>query len=133
MRSIARARLATAFVGHRAGGIGNNHGVAALDLTASARAANRRDLLESIMFPSRQIHPDLRTSVITPNAGDPVRGLVVAETPQALTVLNSTGTTVQVAKPVCSQTRENATIMLDALTDRMSQAQLTNLLEFLQP
>ncbi len=129
-RAIFEASCASC---HTAGGIGNNHGVAALDLTTSARSANRRDLLESIMFPSRQIHPDLRTSVITPDTGDVVRGLVVAETPQALTVLTSEGTTVQVAKPVRSQTRENASIMLDALTDRMSQAQLTNLLEFLQP
>ena len=117
---------------HRAGGIGNSHGVAALDLTTSARAASRRDLLESIMFPSRRIDPDLRATVVTLNSGGTVRGLVVRGTSRGLTVLRSDGTTTEVAGPVRSQTREPSTIMLDALTDAMSQAQLTNLLAFLQ-
>ena len=117
---------------HRAGGIGNSHGIAALDLTRSARAASRRDLLESIMFPSRRIDPDLRATVVTLNSGGTVRGLVVRGTARALTVLQSDGTTTEVAGPVRSQTREPSTIMLDALTDAMSQAQLTNLLAFLQ-
>jgi hypothetical protein len=49
-----------------------------------------------------------------------------------LTVLRSEGTTTEIAKPVRSRTRESSTIMLDALTDRMTQPQLTNLLAFLQ-
>jgi putative heme-binding domain-containing protein len=117
---------------HRAGGLGTDHGMAALDLTTAARTANRRALLESIMFPSRQIVPDLRDTVVTLNSGDTVRGLVVRETPEALTVLRSEGTTTEIAKPVRSRTRESSTIMLDALTDRMTQPQLTNLLAFLQ-
>ena len=47
-------------------------------------------------------------------------------------MLRSDGTTTEVAKPVRSRTRESSTIMLDALTDTMSQVQLTNLLAFLQ-
>jgi putative heme-binding domain-containing protein len=117
---------------HRAGGIGNSHGLAALDLTTTARAASRRDLLESIMFPSRRIDPDLRATVVTLNSGDTVRGLVVRDTPEALTVLQSNGTATEITRPIRSQTREPSTIMLDALTDAMSQAQLTNLLAFLQ-
>jgi putative heme-binding domain-containing protein len=117
---------------HRAGGLGNDHGVAGLDLTTSARTANRRALLESIMFPSRQIVPDLRDTAVTMDSGETVRGLVVRETPQGLTILRSDGTTTDLVKPVRSRTRESSSIMLDALTDRMSQAQLTNLLAFLQ-
>ena len=105
--------------------------MAALDLKASPRTV-QRDLLESIMFPSRQVSPDLRSTIVTLNSGDTVRGLVVRETAQALTILRSDGTTTEVAKPVRSRTRESSTIMLDALTDTMSQAQLTNLLAFLQ-
>lgn len=128
-RALFQERCASC---HRAGGLGNNHGVAALDLTGTVRGANRRDVLESIMFPSRQIAADLRTTVVTPASGEAVRGLVVADTPQTLTLLRQDGTTTSVAKPVRSQAREQATIMLDALTDNMSQAQLTNLLAFLQ-
>jgi putative heme-binding domain-containing protein len=117
---------------HRAGGLGTDHGMAALDLTTSARTVNRRALLESIMFPSRQIAGDLRDTIVTRDSGDQVRGLVVRETAQALTILRSDGTTTEVTKPVTSQTRESSTIMLDALTDRMTQPQLTNLLAFLQ-
>jgi putative heme-binding domain-containing protein len=117
---------------HRAGALGNDHGVGALDLTTSARTANRRALLESIMFPSRQIVPDLRDTVVTLSSGATVRGLVVRDTPEALTMLLSDGTTRVVAKPVRSQAREASTIMLDGVTDRMTQAQLTNLLAFLQ-
>ena len=39
------------------GGVGNNHGVTALDLTASARTVQRRDLARVVMFPSRQVLP----------------------------------------------------------------------------
>jgi putative heme-binding domain-containing protein len=106
--------------------------VAALDLTTSARAADRRALLESIMFPSRRIEPDLQNTLVTLGSGDTVRGLVVRETSQSLTVLRSDGTTTEVASPIRSRTRESSTVMLDALTDRMTQAQLTNLLAFLQ-
>jgi putative heme-binding domain-containing protein len=128
-RAIFEASCASC---HRIGGVGNNHGVAALDLTAPARTVRRRDLLESIMFPSRQVPPDLRSTIVTLNSGDTVRGLVVRETPRASTILRSDGTTTEIAKPVRSRTRELSTIMLDALTDTMSQTQLTNLLAFLQ-
>ena len=127
-RAIFEASCASC---HRIGAFGNNHGVAALDLKTSPRTV-QRDLLESIMFPSRQVSPDLRSTIVTLNSGDTVRGLVVRETPQALTMLRSDGTTTEVAKPVRSRTRESSTIMLDALTDTMSQVQLTNLLAFLQ-
>jgi hypothetical protein len=69
---------------------------------------------------------------VTLGSGETVRGLVVRETPQSLTILRSDGTTTEVATPVRSRTRESSTVMLDALTDRMTQVQLTNLLAFLQ-
>jgi putative heme-binding domain-containing protein len=128
-RAIFEASCASC---HRSGGIGNDHGVAALDLTASARAANRRALLESIMFPSRQIVPELQETIVTLDSGATVRGLVVREAARTLTLLRSDGTTTEVAKPVRSRTRESSTIMLDELTDRMTEPQLTNLLAFLQ-
>ena len=128
-RAIFEASCASC---HRAGGIGNHHGVAALDLTTSGRTPNRRALLESIMFPSRQIAPGLQDTLVTLNSGETVRGLLVRDTAQSLTILRSDGMTVEVAKPIRSQTREPSTVMLDALTDRMTQAQLTNLLAFLQ-
>jgi putative heme-binding domain-containing protein len=84
------------------------------------------------MFPSRDVVQDLRDTLVTLNSGDTLRGLVVRETPQALTILRSDGTTTDVVKPVRSRSRESSSIMLDALTDRMTQAQLTNLLAFLQ-
>ncbi len=117
---------------HRAGAIGNDHGVASLNLTASASKTARRDLLESIMFPSRAIRPEHETTVVTKTDGTTESGLLIGETAQGLTLLRANGTTVVVPKPVRSQRKERTTIMTDAITDAMNQGQLGNLLAFLQ-
>ena len=117
---------------HRFGTVGNDHGVATLNLTASAPAIARRDLLEAIMFPSRAIAPAHETSVVTRNDGTTVAGLVVNDDAKGIRLLTSAGSTVEVAKPVRSIRRERTTIMSESLTDAMGQAQLSGLLAFLQ-
>jgi putative heme-binding domain-containing protein len=117
---------------HRAGAIGSDHGVAGLNLTASAPKTARRELLESIMFPSRSIRPEHETTVVTKNDGTTESGLLVRESTQSLTLLRANGTTVDVPKPVRSQRKERTTIRTDAITDAMNQGQLANLLAFLR-
>ena len=117
---------------HRAGAIGNDHGVASLNLTTSAPRTARRELLESIMFPSRAIRPEHETTVVTKTDGTTESGLLLRENAQSLTLLRANGTTVDVPKPVRSQRKERTTIMTDAITDAMNQGQLGNLLVFLQ-
>jgi putative heme-binding domain-containing protein len=117
---------------HRVGAIGNDHGVAALNLTALGPRIERRALLESIMFPGRRIAAGQDTTIIVARDGTAVRGLVVREDATGVTVLTADGTTTAVAKPVRSRRREPTTIMADALTDAMNQAQLSGLMAFLQ-
>jgi putative heme-binding domain-containing protein len=128
-RAIFEASCASC---HRVGAVGNDHGVLALNLTALGRSSERRALLESIMFPSRRIAAGQDTTVIVANDGRTVGGLVVREDAKGLTLLTSAGTTADVAKPVGSRRRERTTIMSDAMTDGMSQAQLSGLMAFLQ-
>jgi putative heme-binding domain-containing protein len=117
---------------HRLGSLGTDHGVASLNLTASAAKTARRDLLESIMFPSRRVTPAHETTVVTLMDGSTVSGLVTGDDAKALRLLGSDGTSRDIAKPVRGTRRERATIMSDALTDGLSQAQLSGLLAFLQ-
>ena len=117
---------------HKVGVVGNDHGVPALNLTAMAPKTARRDLLESVMFPSRKVAAGSEASLITRNDGTTVTGLIVKDDASGLTVLLADGKTTVVAKPVRSNVKQKTSIMVDALTDAMSQANLTNLLAFMQ-
>jgi putative heme-binding domain-containing protein len=118
---------------HRFGSVGDDHGVAVLNLTATAPKTARKDLLESIMFPTRVITASGESTTIAKTDGTTITGLVVGESGQALTILQASGTTIDVQKSdVRSRQKTQATIMDDAITSAMSQPQLTNLLAYLQ-
>jgi putative heme-binding domain-containing protein len=93
--------------------------------------SSKYTLLEAIMLPNRTVAPAHETTVLT-TADGTVRGLVVGETGQAVSLLTTGGSVTEVPKPqIKSRTKEKASIMTEALADSLDRAQLRNLAAFL--
>jgi putative heme-binding domain-containing protein len=117
---------------HRFGERGTDHGVAALDLSSSPALSSKYALLEAVMLPHRHVAPDQQTSVITTTDGRTLRGLAISETGDRVSLLTPEAEVVEVAAgQIKSRTREPRSIMTEELADRLGQAQLRNLAEFL--
>ncbi len=116
---------------HRFGPIGTDVGP---DLTTINSRFKKRDILESILFPSKTVSDQyqsemIKTETATHNA------LVVRETAAALQVRVNTDP----SKPIVIQkgtitTREKSEVsfMNEGLIDKMSQADIANLMAFIQ-
>ena len=116
---------------HRFGPIGTDVGP---DLTTINSRFKKRDILESILFPSRTVSDqyqseEIKTATATFNA------LLLRETPTALQIRVSTDP----AKPLVVQksqvqSREKSAVsfMPEGLIDKMSQADISNLMAFIQ-
>lgn len=117
---------------HRFGSLGTDHGVAGLNLTASPLRSSKYTLLEAVMLPNRTVAPAHETTVVTTADGKTVRGLLVAETGQTVSLLTTEGSVTEVAKPqIKGRTKEKASIMTETLADSLDRAQLRNLAAFL--
>jgi putative heme-binding domain-containing protein len=117
---------------HRFGALGTDHGVAGLDLTNSRLRASKFSLLEAVMIPNRTIAPAHETTVVTKNDGTAVKGLVVKENDQTVSLLTPEGTVTELPKAqVKSRSREKASIMSEEMADTIPRDQLRNLAEFL--
>jgi putative heme-binding domain-containing protein len=128
-REVFQANCASC---HRFGDLGTDHGVAALDLSSSRALASKYTLLEAVMLPHRHVAPEHEMTVLTMADARTVRGLVVRETSDALSLLTPEGEIVDVQKArITVRTRERRSIMTEEMADRLGQAQLRNLAEFL--
>ena len=117
---------------HRFGSIGNDHGVAGLNLTASPLRSAKYALLEAVMLPNRTVAPTHETTAIDTTDGRAVRGLVVRESAQTVSLLTPEGAVSDVQKTLIkSRGREKTSIMSEALADGIGQTQLRNLAAFL--
>jgi putative heme-binding domain-containing protein len=116
---------------HRFGGSGNAYGP---DLSSIGKDMLRRDILRNIFFPDESVADRYRTTVLTLADGRAIRGLVVAETAQALTVVTATQSgppaTVQKAN-VSSRTTVAESIMPPDLPDRVGDQNIANVVAFL--
>jgi putative heme-binding domain-containing protein len=117
---------------HRFGGLGNDHGVAGLNLSGSPLRSAKYSLLEAVMFPNRKIAPEHETTVITTTDGRTIPALVLRESAQSVTVLTREGTETEVPKAqIKSRQKEKTSLMTEAMADAMNQGQWRNLLAFL--
>ena len=116
---------------HRFGALGTDHGVAGLNLTESPARSAKYTLLEAVMLPNRVVAPAHETTVVV-TTEETVRGLVVRETAQTVTLLTSGATVTEVPKAqIKSRRKEKTSIMTEALSDSLGQTQLRNLAAFL--
>jgi putative heme-binding domain-containing protein len=117
---------------HRFGSLGTDHGVAALDLTASPVRSSKYTLLEAVMLPNRAVAPAHEATVIATADGQTIRGLAVRESGTSVSLLTSEGRVAEVQKAqIKSSGKERVSIMTEALADSIGQTDLRNLAAFL--
>ncbi len=114
---------------HRFGAVGKDY---APDLTR-VNTMLRRDILRSIFFPSEKVDELHETTVLVLTDNQTLRGLLTSENAQSV-VLKIAGTAdpVTVAKAqIAKRTKEKASIMPDALADKIGDAAVRDVTAYL--
>ena len=116
---------------HRLGDIGKDFGP---DLTTINSRFQKKDLLESVLWPSRTISDQYQGWIVETTDGDVLNGLLVREANQKLVLR-----TAEVERPievpwvkVKSRRRSNVSLMPDNLLDGYSMGDISSLFAFLQ-
>lgn len=115
---------------HRFGSIGQDVGP---DLTTVTSRFGRKELLESILWPSRTISDQYESELFETTNGKVHHGLLVRETAAALQIR-----TVESPKPIViaisdiqSRRKSPQSFMPEALIDGLTQSDIANLLAFM--
>jgi putative heme-binding domain-containing protein len=128
-RTVFEANCASC---HRFGNLGNDHGVAGLNLTASPLRSAKYSLLEAIMFPDRKVAPAHETTAVVTTDGRTIHGLVLRENAQSVSLLTREGSAADVPKAqIKSRQKQKTSLMTEAMADAMNQTEWRNLLAFL--
>ena len=115
---------------HRFGAIGKDVGP---DLTTIASRFKRRDVLESILWPSKVISDQYQPEVFELNDGKVVSGLIVRENATAVLVRtpeNPEKPTVVTKAQIANRGPSTVSMMPEGLHDKLSPAELSDLLAF---
>ncbi|MGH9160953.1 MAG: HEAT repeat domain-containing protein, partial [Vicinamibacteraceae bacterium] len=119
---------------HRFGGVGTDHGSSGPpSLTDITARATKREMLESILWPSDTVAAEHQTTTIETADGRTIKGLVLKEDAQTVT-LKTTTDERPVEMPTAqikSRSKTNSSIMPENLLDAYSQQQIAGLLAFL--
>jgi putative membrane-bound dehydrogenase-like protein len=103
------------------------------DLTKIGAIRNRRDLLESIMFPSASFARGFRTYTAVTDRGRVFSGLIVKESTHSITILKSDLSEIRIPRGSIEQLTESDTsVMPKGLLTRLQGQQITDLLTFLE-
>lgn len=114
---------------HRIGGQG---GAVGPDLSQIGRFRNRKELLESIVFPSFVVVPEFRSYSIATSSGKIVTGLIVRESAEAIDVRTADLAEIRIArKEIDAIEPASVSLMPDGLEKNLSRQDLADLLEFL--
>jgi len=102
---------------HRFGAIGTAYGP---DLTNLADRMPRRDVLRAIFFPNEKVDAKYVTTVLVKKDGTTVRGLVIRESAQDVTIKTAADAEpIAVAKgEIAKRSTENRSIMPDDIADK---------------
>jgi len=115
---------------HKAAGQGGQVGP---DLSDVGKRQSKRQILESILDPSKDIDPKFAAYIVEVDDGRQLSGLIVARDDQSLTVRDPQGkdTKVPLAK-VVSQIPSKKSLMPDQLLRDLTAEQAADLLAFLE-
>ena len=114
---------------------GNEGGAVGPDLTAAANRFSRRDMLESILLPSKAIGEKFQNTILTKKNGDDVTGLIVYETAEKVTIITDPITTQRrdVKKSEIESRRiSQLSPMPDGLVDTLTREDILDLLAYLE-
>ena len=117
---------------HHFGNGGGNFGP---DLSAVGSRFNRRDILESIIDPSKIISEQYAANLFTTKQGETVMGLILAENNDAITVLTNPldGAKKTIGKgAVASRQISPASLMPPGLLSTLNQEEILDLIAYLE-
>jgi putative heme-binding domain-containing protein len=115
---------------HRFGGIGKDVGP---DLTTLTSRFKRRDILESILWPSKIISDQYQTEMVELNDGSVVTGMLIRENATALlmrTGENPDKPVVVTKARVTNRVTSTVSLMPEGLLDSLTPDEIANLLAF---
>jgi putative heme-binding domain-containing protein len=102
------------------------------DLSTIGKKASRENLYESILYPSKAIADQYITWQIETKKGTSLVGLIVEETPDALTLRDGNGKDTKIAKgDVESRQKSPKSLMPEDLLVYMSEQDLVDMVEYL--
>jgi putative heme-binding domain-containing protein len=102
------------------------------DLTTVSKRFKRADILESIIYPSKVISDQYRSTLIVMKNGKQIDGLAAPQG-SAVTVLLSDGTKVNVKKEdIDQQFASLVSVMPERLLDRLSKQEIADLFAYLE-
>lgn len=115
---------------HRFGSMGQDVGP---DLTNVTSRFGRKELLESILWPSRTISDQYESELFETVTGKVHHGLLVRETPAALQIrtVDSSKPIVLAIADIQSRRKSRESFMPEGLIDGLSQTDTANLLAFM--
>jgi putative heme-binding domain-containing protein len=117
---------------HKFGSVGNDQGVASLNLSASPLRASKAALLEAVFFPNRKLAPEHESTVIETTDGKTLTGLVLREAGATVSILTTEGAATDVPKAQIKARRKVKTsVMPDSLADTIDRNTMRNLAAFL--
>ena len=103
------------------------------DLSLIARSRNRRQLLESILVPSREVAPQFTSWTLVTTDGRVLNGVIVYENRDRLTIEDAAGKQTNLANTeVELRTPRKTSLMPEKLIDRLAISELRDLLAFLE-
>lgn len=103
------------------------------DLSMIARSRNRRQLLESILAPSREVAPQFVSWTLVTTDGRVLNGVIVYENRDKLTVEDAQGKQTSLANTdVELRTPQQKSLMPEKLIDQMTVSEVRDLLAFLE-
>jgi putative membrane-bound dehydrogenase-like protein len=103
------------------------------DLSSVVSRFRRRDILESIMYPSQVVSDQYQAYHIELADFSDVSGMLAGETDSTLTLITTTGEKVDIAKSeITSQEEVTTSVMPEGLLNTMSMGDLVSLIQFLE-
>lgn len=103
------------------------------DLSMVARSRTRRQLLESILVPSREVAPQFVSWTLVTTDGRVLNGVIVYENRDKLTIEDAEGKQVSLANTdVELRTPQQKSLMPEKLIERMTLGEVRDLLAFLE-
>ncbi len=115
---------------HSAGGQGTA-GVGP-DLSTAAAVYDKAELINSVLDPSSRVAPEWRTVVVALRDGSTKQGIIRAETPTELILIDSTAQPMRVAKAeILERGPSHSSIMPSGLVDSFTPVEFADLIAYL--
>jgi putative heme-binding domain-containing protein len=116
---------------HKFGAIGKDVGP---DLTTVTSRLKKKDIVESILWPSKTISDQFEMALIRTKAGDVISGMVKSENAQAVVLITAEATDkpIRVLKAqIAERKKSTVSIMPEGLVDTLGAGPVSSLVTFL--